>query len=188
MGDDNIGETTDEYGRRVTIGADGSRTVEIGEVTIEGDPDATKREKDLQNEAALEAGRLQYQKEHPEEDPDLFGEARHEEYKEFGSHILEKTGETLVELGEGALGEAAGAAGRLLGPEALLVEFAAQTFGVTADPSSKDFGPRATCPGICPTCPDELQQNIENHCTLGAGHLDQDFSSGHICDRQHTWM
>lgn len=40
MTDPNVAETTDEYGRRVTVGPDGSRTVQLDEYTIEGDPNA----------------------------------------------------------------------------------------------------------------------------------------------------
>jgi len=36
-----VAETTDEYGHRVTIGADGSRTTELDPITIEGDPNAS---------------------------------------------------------------------------------------------------------------------------------------------------
>jgi len=39
VGDD-VAETTDESGHRVTIGADGSRTTELDPITIEGDPNA----------------------------------------------------------------------------------------------------------------------------------------------------
>jgi hypothetical protein len=35
---DDVAETTDDYGHRVTIGADGSRTTELDPITIEGDP------------------------------------------------------------------------------------------------------------------------------------------------------
>jgi hypothetical protein len=36
-----VAETTDEYGHRVTIDPDGSRTTELDPITIEGDPNAS---------------------------------------------------------------------------------------------------------------------------------------------------
>ena len=155
MGDESIAETTDEFGRRVTIGPDGSRTVELAEYTIEGDPNELQREKDLQWQAQTEAARV-----HGQEAQERREAAESDKPMEaHGADEISAKDELLVKG----------------------VELAARTFGIGEAPSA---GP---CPGVCPTCPDELQQNVENHCTLGAGHMDANFSSGHICDRSHTW-
>ncbi len=158
MGDDNIAETTSESGQRVTIGADGSRTVQLDEFTVEGDPHELQREKDLQWQADTEAERVRAQDARERREAEEAAEPQ-----EAHGGEIESGKEELIAKG---------------------VVAAAAILGIGSTPTPSDW----PCPGICPTCPDELQQNVENHCTLRGGHMEANFSSGHICDRGHSWM
>lgn len=74
MGDETSTETTDEFGHRVTIGPDGSRTVELGGVTIEGDPEAGRAYVDGERMALTGDLNPDHVKQRDVDHPDSFAE------------------------------------------------------------------------------------------------------------------